>query len=226
LLTKLLKRTSQAQFWWRNKVQKRHNQLCLEKIAGLDLLILPEVFNPVLFGTSAFLAEYLRQNSDIFANTPTVLDLGCGSGILGLTAARLGGKVIATDANPHAVHCTKLNAMLNQLEDKVEVWQGVLFEPLKGEKPDIILCNPPYFAKEPKTELERAFFAGSNQIVLQSILTGIAVNLAPNGQALLVVSDQIGFEKLLDQLDLGHLRWRTVARQKWWAEEQLVYVFS
>jgi 16S rRNA G1207 methylase RsmC len=116
-----------------------------------------------------------------------------------------------------------LNARLNQVEAVFEVRQGVLYEPVSAEKFDFILCNPPFFAKEPKTELERAFFAGTNQIVLRAILFGLAAHLSPNGRAFLVVSDQIGFEQLLSNLDLGGLRWQIANRKRWWGEQQLIY---
>jgi HemK-related putative methylase len=169
------------------------------------------------------LADYLRKNRQLLANSPKVLDLGCGSGILALTAAKLGGKVIATDLNPAAVRCTKLNAEINQLTGNLEVRFGATYDPVAVEKFDLILCNPPYFAKEPETELERAFFAGTNQSILRAILLGLAGHLSPGGHALLVVSDQIGFERLLPQLDLGGLSWQVAARKRWWGEQQVIY---
>jgi ribosomal protein L11 methyltransferase len=47
----------------------------------------------------------------------TVLDFGCGSGILAITAGRLGaGRVVGTDVDPHALTASRANAMRNGVE--------------------------------------------------------------------------------------------------------------
>ncbi len=78
------------------------------RVAGLDLAVLPTVFHPKLFLTSAFFAKYL-QSLDFCGKT--VVEVGAGSGILSLSAARAGAKsVMALDINPAAVDATNLNA--------------------------------------------------------------------------------------------------------------------
>ena len=74
-----------------------------------------------------------------------VADLGCGSGILGLGALRLGAaRVLAVDTDALAVRATGENAALNGLSDAVRVAQGsveVLAELLEGQPADLLLCN-------------------------------------------------------------------------------------
>jgi ribosomal protein L11 methyltransferase len=52
-------------------------------------------------------------------STPQVLDVGTGTGILGLAAARLGGKVLAIDLDPEALAAVRDNIRLNDLQDRV-----------------------------------------------------------------------------------------------------------
>ena len=55
----------------------------------------------------------------------TVLDLGCGSGILAIAAARLGaGRVLALDTDPLAVELARLNVQRNAVDGLVKVEQG------------------------------------------------------------------------------------------------------
>ena len=74
-----------------------------------------------------------------------VADLGCGSGILGLGALRLGAaSVVATDTDSLAVRATAENAALNGLAGEVRVAQGsveVLAALLQGRPADLLLCN-------------------------------------------------------------------------------------
>jgi SAM-dependent methyltransferase len=71
------------------------------------------------------------------------LDLGSGSGVLALLAARHANHVIAADLNPRAGAMTAFNAALNGVTN-VESRTGDLFEPVRDETFDRIVCNPPF----------------------------------------------------------------------------------
>lgn len=74
----------------------------------------------------------------------TVLDLGCGSGLLSLAAARLGSKeILAVDLNPLAVKTCKKNIELNGLEANVLAVQGRAEEFVLA-KADLIVANIHY----------------------------------------------------------------------------------
>jgi len=71
-----------------------------------------------------------------------VLDLGCGSGILALAAARLfpdAAAITAVDNDPEATETTRENADLNTLADRLEISTGTARE-LEGRH-DLILAN-------------------------------------------------------------------------------------
>jgi SAM-dependent methyltransferase len=71
------------------------------------------------------------------------LDLGSGSGVQALLAARHSDRVVAVDTNPRALNYTRFNALLNRISN-VEYRQGSLFEPVADLHFDLIVCNPPY----------------------------------------------------------------------------------
>lgn len=73
----------------------------------------------------------------------SVLDVGTGSGVLALLAARHARQVIAVDVNPRALGFTSFSAALNDL-DNVELRLGSLFEPVEGLAFDLIVSNPPF----------------------------------------------------------------------------------
>ncbi len=70
-----------------------------------------------------------------------VFDIGTGSGILAITAAKLGaGKVRAVDIDKVAVESAKANVILNQVADTVTVSSGSLLSGIKGQA-DIVISN-------------------------------------------------------------------------------------
>ncbi|MCS7313273.1 MAG: methyltransferase [Acidobacteria bacterium] len=126
----------------------------METVAGKPVVVLPGVFNPKLFQTGEFMIETLNERW-IPAGS-TVLDMGPGSGIGAVFAAQWARRVGALDISPAAVRCARIHVFLHGLEDRVEVCQGDLFEPVRGERFDVVLFNPPYLRGEPRDDLERA----------------------------------------------------------------------
>jgi ribosomal protein L11 methyltransferase len=81
-----------------------------------------------------FLDEYLTPET-------VVLDVGTGSGILAIVAAKLGAnKVIAVDLDPLAVKVAKENVIQNKVETLVEVLEGNLLDKVKT-KADLVVAN-------------------------------------------------------------------------------------
>jgi methyltransferase family protein len=72
------------------------------------------------------------------------LDLGTGCGVQALHLARHSGEVVATDVNPRALWITRFNLALNEVPAPVDVRNGSLFEPVVGERFDLVATNPPF----------------------------------------------------------------------------------
>jgi methylase of polypeptide subunit release factors len=78
------------------------------------------------------------------APVESALDLGTGSGALGLQMARTCRQVVCTDLNPRAIDFARFNASLNDAGN-VEFVLGDGFRPVSGRRFDRIVCNPPFF---------------------------------------------------------------------------------
>ena len=78
---------------------------------GYDVLIStpPYVFGDGKHETTRFLLYFLNR----YANGKSVMDAGCGSGILSIFASKCGAKVTAVDCDDNAVDCTLKNAETN-----------------------------------------------------------------------------------------------------------------
>jgi SAM-dependent methyltransferase len=93
----------------------------------------PGVFAPT--HTSRTIADALEiQPGD------TVIDVGCGSGVLSFVAARLGAeRVYGVDLSSEAIEVAGRNAERLGLSDRVEFRVGDLLEPMRGAQADVII---------------------------------------------------------------------------------------
>jgi SAM-dependent methyltransferase len=124
------------------------------RAAGFRLIVPPTVFHPRWFLTSEFFASFIAE---LDLSGKRVADIGTGSGILALTAARAGAaSVVAIDVNPNAARAAVENAQQNGLSDIVS---GVCSNLLTALAPeplfDVILSSPPSFAGEPRDLADR-----------------------------------------------------------------------
>ena len=71
------------------------------------------------------------------------LDLCTGNGIQAILLAAHAENVVATDVNARALAYAGFNAALNGV-DNVETRLGSFFEPVEGERFDLVVANPPY----------------------------------------------------------------------------------
>ena len=191
---------------WRPLMRRRLGRTVLERIDGVPLLVLPEVFNPRVFPTGVWLARAVAALPAVGGTTPAAgiasagggapraLDMGTGSGIGAVFAARRGYRVTAVDVNPHAVRCARINALLNGLEERIEVREGDLFSAVAGERFDLVLFNPPFFRGAPRDELDAAW---RSHDVIERFAAGLPAALAPGGRALLLLSSAGGADRAL-----------------------------
>ncbi|HYB93441.1 MAG TPA: methyltransferase [Vicinamibacterales bacterium] len=173
---------------------RRVGRLVLEQLNDFDLVILPDVFNPAVFRTTPLLLESVVAH---VGGDRRVLDVGTGSGALAIQAAACGARVTAVDINPEAIRCARINATLNRVDDRVDLREGDLFEPLGGEMFDVVVCNPPFFQGTPGSALDAAW---RSRDFLARFCGGLESVVAPGGCALVVFSNHADERGLLARL--------------------------
>lgn len=136
--------------------------------------------------------------------TRRALDLGTGSGYVGIYLALHGWQVDATDVSPRALKQAQHNAALNGVQ--MRVFRSHLFEAVEGPY-DVIACNPPM--RRDETELSRLltttlrrvgplanllmrltqpFLERKRLAFLAEIARGAQQHLHPEGRLVLVIS--------------------------------------
>lgn len=119
----------------------------------------------------------------------TVLDMGTGSGILAIAAAKAGCSVTAVDINPEAIEAAKENAERENV--KINFVLSDLFQNVKGRF-DLIVFNPPYVRTEDSetADMQSVAWQGGNDgmMVINHFLSSVRGFLRPSGRILLLVS--------------------------------------
>ncbi len=122
----------------------------------------------------------------------TVADVCTGTGVLAIEAARQGAaRVYALDVSRRAVTSARLNALLSQVH--VTVRRGDLLAPLRDERVDVIVSNPPYIPAAtdqlPRHRVATALDAGvDGRALIDRICAEAGSHLRPGGRLLLVHS--------------------------------------
>ena len=121
-----------------------------------------------------------------------VLDLCTGGGSLAILAARVfpNAAIDAVDLSAGAIAVARRNVEEHELADRVRLVTGDLFQPLKGERYDLILANPPYvdavavaaFPPEYAAEPHMAHAGGADGLdLVRRILADAPTHLNPDG---------------------------------------------
>lgn len=156
-------------------VDLRLSESCLFK----SFVILPTVLPPELTPSQIF-AHYLSLNNFLFKDKE-VLDMGCGSGIQGLTMLNSGASnAVFTDLSTIASENTEKNIKHFNYQEKSLVVNGNLFDNIK-QKFDLIFFNHPFFSCKPIDKYPMALSVFDEGLLIQDFLKNAPIYLKKNG---------------------------------------------
>lgn len=195
-------------------MSQRHTESYETTVAGLEFIVLPEVFSPRYFPESEFYAELVARHV-----RPGIeyLDVGCGVGVTACLAARARARVVALDVNSSAVANTTINLARHVPPGDIDVRASDVYSALRpDERFDVVFWNVPFTHVDDTDELtpleEAVFDPGHDKAA--RFIEGLPSRLRPNGVALIGVSSTLGnagvIERLLD--DTG-MDWSLVAER-------------
>jgi release factor glutamine methyltransferase len=157
---------------------------------GREFAVSPAVLIPRP-ETEELVGLALEKVKDI--ESPRILDLGTGSGIIAVTLAleKPAARVMAVDVSPEALEMARGNA--ERLGARVDFRPGSWFDPVTGGRFDLIVSNPPYVALgdphlemnglpfEPQIALTDGLAVGRGLSCIRAIVAGAPGHLLPGG---------------------------------------------
>ena len=145
------------------------------------------------------------------------LDLGTGSGAVALAAARRGADVTAVDVSWPALVTAWANGLLRRC--RIRVRHGDLTRPVRRQRFDLVVSNPPYVpaerARAPRRGPARAWDAGPDgRLLLDRICREVPPLLRPGGVLLVVQSSLADVRATVRAMEAAGLRAEVVARRR------------
>lgn len=174
--------------WLQRRVVRAGHTTKHWRLGALRLRIDPGVFPPGPTLSSATFVDWLLspQGPGPWAGR-RVLDMGCGSGVVGLALARAGALVVASDINPGAAANAAANARANGIALTVVV--ADMLAGIRTAGLDGIVITPPYYPRRPASMPERAWFCGEGFEYFHALFAQLAALDLARIQVLMIVSE-------------------------------------
>lgn len=156
---------------------------------GIDMLVYKDVFHPGFFYSTKYLVNFLESFS---LDKKSFLEVGCGSGLISIFAAKQGAMVTGLDISPAAQKCTSENALKNNVTIKVLL--SDMFSALPDSFFDIVMINPPYFKKDPQSFAEHAWCAGTDLQYFEKMFGGLKKVMNDKTLSYMILADNCDLE--------------------------------
>lgn len=157
-----------------------------------------------------------------------ILDMGTGSGVLALEAAKKADYVIGLDINEDAINYARQKAGFKQV-DNIEFHHSDLFSYFKKNpmKFDLIIFNPPYLPKDKREPFESALATAGGKKgyeILDRFFSKASSFLNPFGKILVLFSSLTGKDKVHDIIESYGFNYQKLAELGLFGETLFVYV--
>jgi release factor glutamine methyltransferase len=179
----------------------------------INITVSPGVFHPGFFFSTKLILEFLQAQQ---LQGKTFLELGCGSGIISIYAAKKGAVVSAVDINKKAVHNTMMNSATNNVT--IAVLQSNLFSNVSDIRFDWIVINPPYYPADPKNEAEFAWKCGAAHQYFHKLFADLGSFITGKSSVLMILSDVCDLKTIFSVAASHGFAFEKILQRKVWAD--------
>jgi len=184
----------------------------------ISVKVLPGVFHPGLFISTKVLLNFLNT---LKFEGKTFLELGAGTGIISILAAKKGALVYASDISSKAVENVKINAAKNNAQ--INIFTSDLFNNIPELQFDYIIINPPYYSRDPREEEEYAWFCGSNFEYFKSLFSSLSNYIGKDSKVFMILSEVCDIQKIKSIGTENEYVWKLKMKKQFWGEKNYIF---
>ena len=185
---------------------------------NISVKVLPGVFHPGLFISTKVLLNFV--NTLKFEGN-SFLELGAGTGIISILAAKKGASVFASDISGKAVQNIELNAAKNNVQ--INIFTSDLFKNIPYMQFDYIIINPPYYSRDPGEEEEYAWFCGSNFEYFKSLFNSLSNYIGKDSKVFMILSEVCDIQKIKSIGLENEFAWKIKMKKQFLGEKNYIF---
>jgi release factor glutamine methyltransferase len=185
---------------------------------NITVKVLPGVFHPGLFFSTKMLLNFIDT---LNLESKTFLELGAGTGIISMLAAKKRAAVYASDISTKAVENIKINAAKNKVQ--IKIFASDLFKNIPDMQFDYIIINPPYYNRDPKEEKEYAWFCGSNFEYFKSLFKSLSNFMSNSSIVFMILSEVCDIHKIQSLGIENEFAWKLKMKKQFWGEKNFIF---
>ena len=176
---------------------------------GTIVSVFPGVFHPGLFYSTRFLLSYLEKQN---IKEKLLLELGCGTGLISIRAAKQGAVVTASDLNQLAVDNCITNAVSNSVS--ISTYHSNLFLSIPQKHFDWIIINPPYYAKPIRSNEELAWNCGEDFEYFKELFFSLKNYIHQDSFIIMVLTLGCDISAIQSIAKINHFTFELIAEKK------------
>ncbi len=185
---------------------------------GIEVIVHPNVFPPHLTWSTKILLNFI---STINLKDKSLLELGCGSGIISLYASKKGAMVTASDINKTALEHLEIAKIKNTLN--VNCVYSNLFNNLKNQTFNYIIINPPYYPKQPKSIKEQAWFCGEDFEYFTDLFDQLPMYINEHNTTFMILSQDCNLEHIKSIASKNNMSMQCILEKKVIGEKNFIF---
>jgi release factor glutamine methyltransferase len=185
---------------------------------NISVKVLPGVFHPGLFISTKVLLNFVNT---LKFEGKSFLELGAGTGIISILAAKKGAAVFASDISSKAVQNIELNAAKNNVQ--INIFTSDLFKNIPYMQFDYIIINPPYYSRDPGEEEEYAWFCGSNFEYFKSLFNSLSNYIGKDSKVFMILSEVCDIQKIKSIGLENEFVWKIKIKKQFWGEKNYIF---
>jgi Methylase of polypeptide chain release factors len=177
-----------------NTIKWYYRKARIVHFEGIRFKLFPSVFHPKLYLTTKTLLSFVKT---LDIGKKSILELGCGSGILSMLLANDDTvSVFASDINKNAVEGLRYNSSNQGVN--IEIYHSDLFLNIPLVYFDIILINPPFFPGEITIPDQYGFFTGLDYEYFHRLNQQLISRVEYTNDIYMILTDQCELSDIFD----------------------------